>query len=65
MMIVITETNLLTLSVPDDEQPSSGTLKVKRLVSVITTIIRYAQSQKISFWNNHHQVRSKSKDWFL
>jgi hypothetical protein len=61
-MMVIPETNLLTLS----KQPSSGTLKVKRLVSVITTIIGYAQSQKIGFCNNnHHQVRSKSKDWFL
>jgi hypothetical protein len=41
-------------------------LKVKRLVSGITAIIRYAQSQKIGFWNNnHHQVCSMSKDWFL
>jgi hypothetical protein len=39
-------------------------LNVKRLVSGIT-IIRYAQSQKIGFCNNHHQVLSKSKDWFL
>jgi hypothetical protein len=36
------------------------------LTLVITNIIRHAQSQKIGFWNNnHHQVRSKSKDWFL
>jgi hypothetical protein len=57
MMVVIPETNLLTLS---------GKFKVKRLVSGITTIIRYAQSQKIGFWNNsHHQVSSMSKDWFL
>jgi hypothetical protein len=54
MMAVIPETNLLT----------TGTLKVKRLVSRIT-IIKYDQSQKIGFCNNHHQVRSKSKDWFL
>jgi hypothetical protein len=51
MMVVIAETNLLTLSVPDDgcyyrnqsfdfeRTPSSGTLKVKRLVSGITAII--------------------------
>jgi hypothetical protein len=58
MMVVIPETNRLTLSVPDD---GCYSLKVKRLVSGITTIIRYAQSQKIGFWNNnHHQVRSLS-----
>jgi hypothetical protein len=39
--------NLLTLSVPDDGYSST-------------------QGQKIGtthFWNNHHQVHSKSKDW--
>jgi hypothetical protein len=58
-MMVITETNLLTLSVPDDGYSRNQSFDFE------LTIIRYAQSQKIGFWNNHHQVRSKSKDWFL
>jgi hypothetical protein len=33
---------------------------------MMVVIPEKAQSQKIGFWNNsHHQVRSKSKDWFL
>jgi hypothetical protein len=51
MMVVIPETNLFTLSVPDDGCYSRNQ--------------SFDLSQKSGFWNNHHQVRSKSKDWFL
>jgi hypothetical protein len=58
MMVIpeVCRANLLTLSVPDEGYSRS----------VSCQSFDFAQSQKIGtthFWNNHHQVHSKSKDW--